>query len=71
MAEESGRTMSQAIDDALKVPADVLSKIIFYAIPIGKQALPIVLIVLGGTAIFLTLYFRFINFRAFGLASGR
>ncbi len=68
MAEESGRTMSQAIDDALKVPADVLSKIIFYAIPIGKQALPIVLIVLGGTAIFLTLYFRFINFRAFGLA---
>jgi AGCS family alanine or glycine:cation symporter len=55
-------------DAALGGVADVLEQIVFYSIPVGGTSLPIVLLVLGGTAIFLTLYFKFINLRCFGLA---
>ena len=48
--------------------ADVLENIIFYSFNVAGQGLPIVLVVLGGTAIFLTIYFKFLNLRSIGLA---
>jgi len=56
------------IDKALGPIADVLESIIFYSFKVSGQGLPVVLVVLGGTAIFLTIYFKFINLRAIGLA---
>ncbi|MCP5535775.1 MAG: alanine:cation symporter family protein [Akkermansiaceae bacterium] len=55
--------------DATMAPiADFLESIIFKSVPVAGQALPIILFVLGGTAIFLTIYFKFINLRSVGLA---
>ncbi|NIP96594.1 MAG: alanine glycine permease, partial [Akkermansiaceae bacterium] len=59
--------IDEAIDANLGPIADALETIIFYSIPVAGQQLPLVLIALGGTAIFLTLYFGFINIRAFWL----
>jgi len=61
-------TIDETLDQGLKPIADVLDNIVFFAPEVQGQSLPIVLIILGGTAIFLTLYFKFINFRAIGLA---
>jgi len=59
-------------DDAVKPIADLLDGIVFYSVPlkIGDEVVkfPIILAILGGTAIFLTFYFKFINLRGFGLA---
>ena len=56
------------INSFLAPISDWAGKIIFYPLPIAGQNVPIVLILLAGTAIFLTLYFKFINVRAFGMA---
>ena len=61
-------TLDAKLDAALGPVADVLESIIFFALKIKGQGLPIVLVVLGGTAIFLTIYFKFINLRSVGLA---
>ena len=65
-----------AVEDAAKVAGDW----IFYGPDVsdgikfrkpgapGVMILPIVLVVLGGTAVFLTIYFKFINLRGFGIA---
>ncbi|MFC5051555.1 alanine/glycine:cation symporter family protein [Rubritalea spongiae] len=55
-------------DSALGGVADVLEAIIFYAIPVAGVSIPFVLVILAGTAIFLTIYFKFINVRCLGLA---
>lgn len=66
---ESENRVDQAIDDALNGVATFLEGIVFYSIPVGGSvSLPIVLAILGGTAVFLTIYFKFINIRALGLA---
>jgi len=57
-----------AFDSALEPIADWANKIIFYSIKVDGNSLPIVLIVLGATAVFLTIYLKFINFRTVGLA---
>tara|TARA_R110002096_G_scaffold16106_50_gene55342 strand:+ start:500 stop:2248 length:1749 start_codon:yes stop_codon:yes gene_type:complete len=69
-AQEPGilETISLGIDKGLGPIADFVGGIVFFSIPIAGQSLPIVLIILGGTAIFLTIYFGFINFRGFGIA---
>ncbi|MEM9281692.1 MAG: alanine/glycine:cation symporter family protein [Verrucomicrobiota bacterium] len=70
-AEESPKTSSVAekINQALEPISNTALDIIFYGFEITDGVtLPIVLVVLGGTAIFLTLYFKFINLRGFGIA---
>eukprot|EP00903_Cladosiphon_okamuranus_P003823 g3821.t1 len=66
-AQES-QSIDQRIDGLLEPIAVWTDKIVFYSIPVFGQGLPIVLILLAGTGVFLTIYFGFINFRAFGLA---
>ena len=56
------------IDSLLEPVAEWAGKIIFCSVPIAGESVPVVLILLAGTAIFLTFYFKFINVRAFGLA---
>ena len=66
-----GADNSQAgvnINAALEPIADVLEGIIFYSVSVAGQGLPIVLVILAGTAIFLTIYFKFLNLRSIGLA---
>ncbi|MFT5104426.1 MAG: AGCS family alanine or glycine:cation symporter [Pseudoalteromonas tetraodonis] len=58
----------ERIDQIMEPIANGADAIIFTSIKVAGQALPLVLIALAGTALFLTIYFRFINFRAFGLA---
>jgi len=60
--------MAKAFDAAIAPVADFLEAIVFFSIPIAGQSLPIVLLVLGGTAVFLTIYFKFLNVRSIGLA---
>lgn len=61
-------SLDETIDAKLGPAADLLESIVFFSVPVAGQNLPIVLFILGGTAIFLTLYFGFINLRAFGVA---
>ena len=56
------------IDKALERSADFMESIVFFSVKVAGQGLPIVLVVLGGTAIFLTIYFKFLNLRSIGLA---
>lgn len=56
------------INAAMEPVADVLESIIFYSVSVAGQGLPIVLVILAGTAIFLTIYFKFLNLRSIGLA---
>jgi len=71
-AENEGSKMDQVIDEALAPVAGTAESIVFWALPVSKDpaipAIPLVLIILAATAIFLTIYFRFINFRAMGVA---
>lgn len=63
------RGLDQVIDGWLEKPAEWLEKRIFFEMPFfGGEVIPIVLLVLAGTAIFLTLYFKFINVRELPLA---
>ena len=61
-------SIDQSLDQGLKPIADFLENIVFFPIQVAGQGLPIVLIILGGTAIFLTIYFKFLNVRSVGLA---
>jgi len=45
-----------------------LIDVVFVDVTIKGQGVPVVLIILAGTALFLSIYFRFLNLRAFGLA---
>lgn len=68
LADEEGSWIDETIDKAMKPVAENAEAVIFKSVPIGDNDMPIVLILLGGTAIFLTVWFGFINLRAFGLA---
>ena len=65
--QESGG-LDKKIDGWIKGPADWADEKVFTTVPVAGQDVPIVLILLAGTALFVTFYFRFINFRAMGLA---
>ncbi|MEM7697831.1 MAG: alanine/glycine:cation symporter family protein [Verrucomicrobiota bacterium] len=67
-AQDSGSSIAARFDDLLAPINKIASDIIFFSVPIAGTDLPIVLVVLGGTAIFLTVYFKFINLRGFGVA---
>jgi len=67
------RTFDQKIDDAFAPYTDAISEVVFFNVWKGKVGeaelkVPFILLWLAGAALFLTLYFRFINLRAFGLA---
>ena len=75
MAEESSapQTLDQRIDAAVAPYTDALSKVVFFPIFKGEFngvgiEVPFVLLWLGGAAVFLTFYFKFINLRGFALA---
>jgi len=69
MAQAGRDSVAQQVDDAMGPVAKWLEMVIFVRIPVGGgQEIPVVLIILAGTALFLTLFFGFINLRAFGLA---
>lgn len=59
------RSLDQAINDLFTPATNLIFEIIFYKPFAG---IPLVLIWLAGTAIFLTVYFRFINLTSFRLA---
>jgi len=67
-SEGTAEGIDKNINSFLTPISDWAGKIVFYAVPIAGQNVPIVLILLAGTAIFLTLYFKFINVRSFGTA---
>ncbi|SHJ91859.1 amino acid carrier protein [Rubritalea squalenifaciens DSM 18772] len=61
--------ISDAIDERMEPVAEVLEKVVFVEIPVTEDIkVPVVLIVLAGTALFLTLYFKFLNIRGIGMA---
>ncbi|NNE92495.1 MAG: alanine:cation symporter family protein [Verrucomicrobiales bacterium] len=74
--EAEGKSVDATLDGFLKPIADGLGKVVFFSVPIAKdvdgdgkaETIPIVLVLLAGTALFLTLYFKFINLRAIKLA---
>ncbi|MEM9479054.1 MAG: alanine/glycine:cation symporter family protein [Verrucomicrobiota bacterium] len=67
-AAEEAPKLDERIDAIVAPVSDVASEIIFFSFKVKDQGLPLVLILLGGTAVFLTIYFKFINLRAFGVA---
>ncbi|MCH7227416.1 alanine/glycine:cation symporter family protein [Haloferula sp. A504] len=67
-AEEAAMSMDEKLDAFLEPVAYWADKIVFFSIPVGGHSVPIVLLLLAGTGVFLTLFFKFINFRAFRLA---
>ena len=70
-ADAGGKKIDAIIDDKLAPIATWAEKIIFFPTEakwMFGQVFPVVLLLLGGTAVFLTIWFRFINIRAFPLA---
>jgi alanine or glycine:cation symporter, AGCS family len=68
-SEEVGKSMAERIDETIAPIAVMADKIVFFGLEVTDGVvLPIVLILLAFTAIFLTIYFRFINLRGFGIA---
>lgn len=68
-AGEGRSSLADQIDSAMAPVADLALKIVFFGFEVTDGVtLPVVLILLAGTAIFLTLYFKFINLRGFGVA---
>ena len=63
------QTITEKFDGFLEPIARTADQIVFYSVPLGEdQSIPVVLVLLAGTALFLTLYFKFINLRSFRLA---
>jgi len=69
-ANADTKSIDDQIDQVLEPAANIAESVVFWSIPIGGgKAIPLVLVILGSTALFLTIYFRFINFRALGIAA--
>ena len=58
-AQEKG--LDQQIDEAFKPISDFFSEVIFFTIPIAGKDVPFVLLLLVGSALFFTIYFKFPN----------
>lgn len=65
-AEEVG--LDQKIDQAFQPISDFFSNVVFFTIPIAGIDVPFVLILLVGSALFFTLYFKFPNLLHFPTA---
>jgi len=69
VAAQETPTITDRINDLMAPISKTANDIVFYGVPITEEVnLPIVLALLGLTAVFLTIYFKFINLRAFGIA---
>ena len=69
-ADANTKFIDEQNDQVLEPAANIAESVVFWSIPIGGgKAIPLVLVILGSTALFLTIYFRFINFRALGIAA--
>lgn len=62
------KSVQEKFDGWLGPVAQKADEIIFWSFKVGGQSLPVILMILGGTAIFLTIYFKFINLTSIGLA---
>jgi len=68
-AQEAEKSMAERIDNAVAPIAKFADKIVFFGFEVTDGVvLPVVLVILAFTAIFLTIYFKFINLRGFGIA---
>jgi AGCS family alanine or glycine:cation symporter len=72
-AVEVKRTLDEKINEFFTPYTDAISKVVFFNVYEGKVgeadlAVPFILLWLAGAAVFLTIFFRFINLRAFRLA---
>ncbi len=71
-AEDGGGSelsLAARIDQTVAPIAESFDAVVFYGFPVADGVvLPVVLVLLGFTAVFLTFYFRFINLRGFGVA---
>jgi alanine or glycine:cation symporter, AGCS family len=68
-AEEAAKSIADRIDETVAPIAVMADKIVFFGFEVTDGVvLPIVLVILAFTAVFLTIYFRFINLRGFGIA---
>ena len=56
-AQEKG--LDQQIDEAFKPISDFFSQVIFFTIPVAGMDVPFVLLLLVGSALFFTIYFKF------------
>ncbi len=61
-------SIDEKIESGFKPFADWVGSVVFYAVSIAGNSVPIVLIVLLGGALFFTLYFKFANVRLLGVA---
>lgn len=61
-------SLDEKINDVVAPWTERIFHVIFFPITIIGQSIPFILIWLAGAGIFLTIYFRFINLRSFGLA---
>lgn len=69
VAAQETPTFTDRLNEVMAPVSKTANEIVFYGVPITEGVkLPIVLAVLGLTAVFLTVYFKFINLRAFGIA---
>jgi AGCS family alanine or glycine:cation symporter len=66
---ETTKSLATRIDETIAPIAKLFDKIVFFGFEITDGVtLPLVLVLLACTAVFLTIYFRFINLRGFGVA---
>ena len=68
MAQDAAPGLDDRLDAAMDPIATFMEGIVFYAPKVAGQGLPIVLVLLAGTSLFLTIYFKAINVRSIGLA---
>ena len=57
--------IDQSINDFLAPVSQIISSIVFYALPIGNANVELIVIWLIAGGLFSTLYFKFVNFRGF------
>lgn len=67
-SEELPTSIDTQLDSVLRPFADIASKIVFFSIPVAGQSIPVVLLLLAGTSLILTFYFKFVNLRSIGTA---
>lgn len=66
---EASKSIADRIDETIAPIAKLFDKVVFFGFEIADGVtLPLVLVLLAFTAVFLTIYFRFINLRGFGVA---
>lgn len=66
--EAAAVTIDQMINDAVSPISNAVASVIFYSVPVAGTQLPLIVVWLSVAAVIFTVYFGFIQFRAFGHA---